>query len=1145
MHVIKIHNGSSPHEQFRVKPVTLLGEPELSNAYHIQYTNSLTPLSSGLDKREHSLVSSSLSPVGTPVKQWKKHNHELVVSHEGKSISESSPVCVCHTQMNAAPIHVRHTLETFGVNKTHNIELGAYSESSHFLDLNHSITVQRNGTEVIDRLSSGCFTRSHDNHCLTCDNDIETHQLSGRTVTVPYQVTATKHVPSNEMSRHCSSFEHHEPELVRRSAYSEASTPPLEQRDGEGNLANDFQCTQKSNYHLSLGHDVSQGVEAASPRTHAPVIKCGSEPSSSAADIVERVPTIDVLQSLELLQPVACKIPNHRKDAARITSTWQPGDASRLPSSNSNTCEIIVKQPNEELPNGLAPVPWEGSAARESRSTCESVIVSYQRQLEVVQCSPSWNSKANSSVDDVSLDEHRRNASSEPHVARQEVSSLLLCDSERIDDDTSQSSPTDDDSRPSSSEATQGNRVDAVACKMAAALCTASERSDAYSTNPTKKKKQRDDSARNRRAADSAASPLRVQMKRLRNETKVGGKVANAYPLDLAPQPADDSDIGEAGVSDDESLSEVDSRSESMLSCGGASSAATSRDEFDTAYDNEEGANDALSSLEDDSQAEVDLMSVASELSDTCPSPYTDQASEGLSQLSMYEVSDGCAEGSGSSPSSAEMLSPFIPSLFPEVPPVINFCASDQKIKPLPLPLRKLLKWRLSTITPLIVKGLIARSGFRVSRKEHDWLGYWGKHMKSGGFGVIREFQKVNHFPGSFQIGRKDRLWRNLAHMQKLHGKKEFGFVPQTFVLPQDVRLLKRTWQEHSCKKWIVKPPASARGVGIKVISKWSQIPKKKAVIVQRYIGKPYLINETKFDLRVYVYVTSFDPLRVYIHEDGLVRFASCKYTPSVDSIKNKFIHLTNYSINKNHAGYTYNDDHGACSGHKWSLVTLWKYMKDQDINTNVIWENIKEIVIKTIISSESGLNSLIRGNVRSRYSCHELFGFDIILDEKLKPWVIEVNISPSLHSSSPLDVKIKAPMACDLFRLAGYRIPESPLALNGEYVTSPTGGRVVSVHHTLYNNNLSADEKAKHIYYTNKSLEKVRQVSILDVLTPADVRALVEMEDERSRRGAFHCLYPTVETHVYSQFFEQPRYFNLLLDGWLRKYENNGKAGK
>jgi tubulin polyglutamylase TTLL4 len=61
----------------------------------------------------------------------------------------------------------------------------------------------------------------------------------------------------------------------------------------------------------------------------------------------------------------------------------------------------------------------------------------------------------------------------------------------------------------------------------------------------------------------------------------------------------------------------------------------------------------------------------------------------------------------------------------------------------------------------------------------------------------------------------------------------------------------------------------------------------------------PHLISGYKYDLRVYVLVTSFNPLKVYMYTDGLVRFATEKYTLDPKNINQKFIHLTNFSINK------------------------------------------------------------------------------------------------------------------------------------------------------------------------------------------------------------------------------------------------------
>lgn len=74
-------------------------------------------------------------------------------------------------------------------------------------------------------------------------------------------------------------------------------------------------------------------------------------------------------------------------------------------------------------------------------------------------------------------------------------------------------------------------------------------------------------------------------------------------------------------------------------------------------------------------------------------------------------------------------------------------------------------------------------------------------------------------------------------------------------------------------------------------------LPRKKKAIVQRYLAKPYLINGNKFDLRIYVLVTGVDPLRVYIHDEGLTRISTSKY--SLKNLDNRFAHLTNYSINK------------------------------------------------------------------------------------------------------------------------------------------------------------------------------------------------------------------------------------------------------
>ncbi|XP_040924828.1 tubulin polyglutamylase TTLL4 isoform X2 [Betta splendens] len=487
-----------------------------------------------------------------------------------------------------------------------------------------------------------------------------------------------------------------------------------------------------------------------------------------------------------------------------------------------------------------------------------------------------------------------------------------------------------------------------------------------------------------------------------------------------------------------------------------------------------------------------------------------------------------------------------VPSLFPFIPPTLYFSTANEKVELLPAEQRRLLKWKMSTVTPNVVKHTIGRSHFKVTKKSHDWLGCWGHHMKSLCFKAIGEHQKLNHFPGTFQIGRKDRLWRNLSKMQVRFGKREFNFFPRTFILPQDIKLLRKAWEDGgSRQKWIIKPPASARGIGIQVIHKWSQMPRKRPLLVQKYLHKPYLISGNKFDLRIYVYVTSYDPLRVYIFTDGLVRFASCKYSSSMKTLSNKFIHLTNYSVNKKNSEYQTNSDDKACQGHKWALKALWQYLGSRGINTNLIWEKIKDIVIKTIIASEPYVNSLLKMHVRSPYSCHELFGFDIMLDENLKPWILEVNISPSLHSNTALDVSIKGQMIRDVLNLAGFHIPQkddvvAPCSSTSSSTSSLSGGK-----RERSKPDLSPDEKVKRAFYlTQRYAEQDFLCTVLDVLTPDDVRVLAESEDELSRRGEFERIFPSATSSRYQRFFECPRYLNILLDQWEQKYWSSRTKG-
>ena len=86
------------------------------------------------------------------------------------------------------------------------------------------------------------------------------------------------------------------------------------------------------------------------------------------------------------------------------------------------------------------------------------------------------------------------------------------------------------------------------------------------------------------------------------------------------------------------------------------------------------------------------------------------------------------------------------------------------------------------------------------------------------------------------------------------------------------------------------------------------------------------------------------------------------------------------------------------------------------------MYEGIKDVIIKTIISVESPLVVSL-GGTKSKHSCFEVYGFDIIIDKNFKPWLLEVNVSPSLSSSSPMDKYIKTLLLSDSLYLKGFHL--------------------------------------------------------------------------------------------------------------------------
>ncbi|UYV67268.1 TTLL6 [Cordylochernes scorpioides] len=135
-------------------------------------------------------------------------------------------------------------------------------------------------------------------------------------------------------------------------------------------------------------------------------------------------------------------------------------------------------------------------------------------------------------------------------------------------------------------------------------------------------------------------------------------------------------------------------------------------------------------------------------------------------------------------------------------------------------------------------------------------------------------------------LHRKDHL---ASHLNKMRAvlPTQYAFYPHTWVLPRDFhRLQEYAWSRKIPAYFIVKPDRACMGRGIFLTRDIGTLGRWSRCVCQRYLTKPYLIDGYKFDLRIYVLVTSCCPLRIYVYKEGLVRLATEKYEPpSLDNM--------------------------------------------------------------------------------------------------------------------------------------------------------------------------------------------------------------------------------------------------------------------
>lgn len=241
--------------------------------------------------------------------------------------------------------------------------------------------------------------------------------------------------------------------------------------------------------------------------------------------------------------------------------------------------------------------------------------------------------------------------------------------------------------------------------------------------------------------------------------------------------------------------------------------------------------------------------------------------------------------------------------------------------------------------------------------------------------------------------------------MEKYFGE-EYEFTPLSYMLPEEEDLLDEDMTKYKDMWYIAKPSKGCGGDGIFLINRITDIPRwhsNSELLVQHYITDPLLVDKKKFDLRIYVLVNGLDPLECYFCTEGMVRLCTEIYkAPDRSNRRLKYMHLTNFTLNKNSAKYSKGEEESGSGGNKRLLSSVLEYLeKEQGIDPEKILEQIKDTVCKTIIGLIPYLADFARISISpniDQLRCFQIFGFDILVDKKLKAWLLEVNANPSLN---------------------------------------------------------------------------------------------------------------------------------------------------
>ncbi|XP_055630341.1 probable tubulin polyglutamylase ttll-15 [Toxorhynchites rutilus septentrionalis] len=283
------------------------------------------------------------------------------------------------------------------------------------------------------------------------------------------------------------------------------------------------------------------------------------------------------------------------------------------------------------------------------------------------------------------------------------------------------------------------------------------------------------------------------------------------------------------------------------------------------------------------------------------------------------------------------------------------------------------------------VQNVLQRLGVEpVSNDTDDWDLLWAHDypFRKVDLHHLKPHQLVNHFPGSGFITNKVDL-----------STTEIKYIPKAFKLPSDETKFRQYAQENPDKRFVQKNNQH-RYIEIKQIEEIDF--GNNDTFIQEYIDDPLLVDGYKFDIGVYTVISSIDPLRIYIYKgDILFRYCPVKYHPFDAKNLDKYIVGDDYlptwelpALKPFYAklGFGMKDSFDA-------------YLRQTGRDPSIIWEQVEDAIRLAILKKEPLLAAIL-SRYASKRNFFEMMRFDLVVDNKMRVFLMEANMSPNLSSA-------------------------------------------------------------------------------------------------------------------------------------------------